>query len=744
MVQHLERPRPPGRNDPCPCGSGKKYKRCCLIHETPHAPDRSFNDVLGEVFVADEVGDREAALRILEEARLVVHDPDLDTMLVERYLELSPDEAEKLLRQWWEQEHDRFSGAGLARVLHDQNRNEEALSILTESNGSDASSEYWRLLSGLRDEQGDVVGAVAAMELYTRLAPEDAEAWMLLADMQQRAGQPARALFSLRRAGDAQPDCILPRMLRLRILADEGRWREVRDLAESVQDGQYEDLDDDVLYDLRDLLARAYFVLGDFAAARQLWTQLIGERPADGEVRCRLGELELAARRYRQALLILERYPEGDRELRILDIRLRSFLALGEYDEAAQIAGRMEELDPTSHLLSLVEGAECVASREYVWALECLSTEPPEPYRDLQTNLRLACLVRLGRWHDILPALKAIRHPDDAVLLEAAVATMAAGKLDLAERVLEAIEDQQSPEARSRSELLGPLRQSRRAAEARRQQQVDQADRQRWALENRDLRRRVRELEQHNAALADALAGSEAALERLLELVGVSVDGGVPPDWDAQLRRIAERAHKDALAQELQQAEQRLRSMLGNRCWEGLSESVRASLREGEWLYAAVEGEDRDYGAALLEYARGLERAFKDAIFVPIRVRWERRPGPLARLHDEGHDPSLAPFVGFVLSGSHLTLGSMAAALERMGDARRQGVSVSLMREQLGIDPRDERSLADWKRTAERLALAADARNQPAHAGAVSREAVRLFRDLVLGTDGLLRALDAC
>jgi SEC-C motif-containing protein len=23
-----------GRNDPCPCGSGKKYKHCCLIKET--------------------------------------------------------------------------------------------------------------------------------------------------------------------------------------------------------------------------------------------------------------------------------------------------------------------------------------------------------------------------------------------------------------------------------------------------------------------------------------------------------------------------------------------------------------------------------------------------------------------------------------------------------------------------------------------------------------------------------------
>jgi uncharacterized protein YecA (UPF0149 family) len=22
----------PGRNDPCPCGSGKKYKKCCLIN----------------------------------------------------------------------------------------------------------------------------------------------------------------------------------------------------------------------------------------------------------------------------------------------------------------------------------------------------------------------------------------------------------------------------------------------------------------------------------------------------------------------------------------------------------------------------------------------------------------------------------------------------------------------------------------------------------------------------------------
>lgn len=28
-ISHFLKPKPPGRNDPCPCGSGLKYKRCC-------------------------------------------------------------------------------------------------------------------------------------------------------------------------------------------------------------------------------------------------------------------------------------------------------------------------------------------------------------------------------------------------------------------------------------------------------------------------------------------------------------------------------------------------------------------------------------------------------------------------------------------------------------------------------------------------------------------------------------------
>jgi hypothetical protein len=83
----------------------------------------------------------------------------------------------------------------------------------------------------------------------------------------------------------------------------------------------------------------------------------------------------------------------------------------------------------------------------------------------------------------------------------------------------------------------------------------------------------------------------------------------------------------------------------------------------------------------------------------------------------------------------------MAAALDRMGDVRRQGVCVNLMRRQVGLSAWDEWALADWQRTAAKLARAADLRNRPAHAGTVSQDAVIEFRDLVLGTGGLLAAL---
>ena len=45
-----------GRNEPCPCGSGKKYKKCCLLTKTqaptvsaPFAGETDFSYMLDDV-----------------------------------------------------------------------------------------------------------------------------------------------------------------------------------------------------------------------------------------------------------------------------------------------------------------------------------------------------------------------------------------------------------------------------------------------------------------------------------------------------------------------------------------------------------------------------------------------------------------------------------------------------------------------------------------------------------------------
>jgi protein O-GlcNAc transferase len=68
-----------GRNDPCPCGSGKKYKKCCLpLHEESRAKEREaaaltpgFTDLddlsnsVVDLIEAGRLDDAEAACREL-------------------------------------------------------------------------------------------------------------------------------------------------------------------------------------------------------------------------------------------------------------------------------------------------------------------------------------------------------------------------------------------------------------------------------------------------------------------------------------------------------------------------------------------------------------------------------------------------------------------------------------------------------------------------------------------------------
>jgi tetratricopeptide (TPR) repeat protein len=60
----------PGRNDPCPCGSGKKYKKCCLPQDRAARP-RVVAEDGGEPFIAELRPDLDAAVdRVLERLEL--------------------------------------------------------------------------------------------------------------------------------------------------------------------------------------------------------------------------------------------------------------------------------------------------------------------------------------------------------------------------------------------------------------------------------------------------------------------------------------------------------------------------------------------------------------------------------------------------------------------------------------------------------------------------------------------------
>jgi hypothetical protein len=74
-------PNKPGRNDPCPCGSGNKYKRCCLPTDETAARERARQQA---PFDADEFDDPELTADVEGEEFFDIEDnaPVLDVRTI--------------------------------------------------------------------------------------------------------------------------------------------------------------------------------------------------------------------------------------------------------------------------------------------------------------------------------------------------------------------------------------------------------------------------------------------------------------------------------------------------------------------------------------------------------------------------------------------------------------------------------------------------------------------------------------
>jgi len=42
MIPTIIKPKETGRNEPCPCGSGKKYKKCCMKKQDKRLTEKGF------------------------------------------------------------------------------------------------------------------------------------------------------------------------------------------------------------------------------------------------------------------------------------------------------------------------------------------------------------------------------------------------------------------------------------------------------------------------------------------------------------------------------------------------------------------------------------------------------------------------------------------------------------------------------------------------------------------------------
>ena len=96
-----------GRNDPCPCGSGKKYKKCCLNATRLEEPSSEWP----EVDLAD------LALAEREEAALQEYDPFTEPD-PEQWLALEEEERIDLVVDYHRRARIRFPRAELHAIIH--------------------------------------------------------------------------------------------------------------------------------------------------------------------------------------------------------------------------------------------------------------------------------------------------------------------------------------------------------------------------------------------------------------------------------------------------------------------------------------------------------------------------------------------------------------------------------------------------------------------------------------------------
>ena len=211
--------KPPGRNDPCPCGSGRKYKQCCALHPQPGgaaqrpafgpltqagrfaAPPVELNQAIaaadGRSTRATQPPIPPAAGRLHQDAKRLIaaRRADAAIPLLEQAVRLDP--ANPSLR------------IDLAAALRKCERTQEAISHLSHALWLDdalADTHYELGLALL--QKPDTTGAIGAFRAAIERAPKLASAHYHLGELLHVRGLNDQAIAAFERAAAAEPDTL--------------------------------------------------------------------------------------------------------------------------------------------------------------------------------------------------------------------------------------------------------------------------------------------------------------------------------------------------------------------------------------------------------------------------------------------------------------------------------------------------------------------------------------------------------
>ena len=221
----------PGRNDPCHCGSGKKYKKCCQDNPSSHSPAQALGQGTGAIkYSVKGVTPTPAECNHLVALFNAGHYPELESRarsLVGRYpdsgfvwkilgaaLQIQGKDSLPALRKAAELlPGDAVAHYNLGNILHERGRLNEAeasyrRALQIEPDGADMHTNLGKTLQDI----GRIEEAGASYRRALQIKPDHAEAHNNLGETLMESGRLDEAEASLRRALQIRPDYLKVRL----------------------------------------------------------------------------------------------------------------------------------------------------------------------------------------------------------------------------------------------------------------------------------------------------------------------------------------------------------------------------------------------------------------------------------------------------------------------------------------------------------------------------------------------------